>query len=121
MFTLCGHKLVAEHFHGIKPLPESDYSSKTSPTEYDTEWNREAQPDMVRTSSDPFLDESTLDESVLQTYSIEVSGVDKSTSAETIRMYFENEKRSKGGPVDNVWYNVENGNYVVTFISSESE
>ena len=76
---------------------------------------------MVRASSDPFLDESTLDESVIQSYSIEVSGVDKNTSAETVRMYFENEKRSKGGPTDNVWYNVKNGNYVVTFISSESE
>ena len=76
---------------------------------------------MMRTSPDSFLDESSLDESVLQSYSIEVSGVDQSTSAETIKLYFENEKRSRGGPIDNVWYNVKNGNYVVTFIGSESK
>ena len=104
-FTLCGRQLVAEHFHGLKALPDSDCSNQTPGN--DTEEDGEVQPENVCTSPDSFLDESTLDESVVQSYSVEVSGVDKRTSAETIKMYFENEKRSNGGPIDNVWYNAK--------------
>ena len=101
-------------------VPDSDCSSPRSYDD-DTIVNREELPEKLHVSPDSVLDESTLDESVLQSYSIEVSGVDKNTSAETVRMYFENQKRSRGGPVDNVWYNAKNGNYVVTFAGSESE
>ena len=63
--------------------------------------------------------ESSCDETELESCTIEVSGVNKNTSHETIKMFFESRKKSGGGKIEEIWYNSRNGNYIITFISRE--
>ena len=64
---------------------------------------------------------SSCDESELQSCTIEVGGVNKNTSEETVKMFFENRRKSGGGKMDNIWFNKETGNYIITFLTREGE
>ena len=46
---------------------------------------------------------------------IDVSGVKKETSEEIVKMFFTNSRISGGGDIDNMWYDKDSGNYIVTF------
>ena len=64
---------------------------------------------------------SSIDEPELQSCTIDVSGVNKNTSQETVKMFFENRKKSGGGKIEDMWYNNSNGNYVITFTPREGK
>ena len=53
--------------------------------------------------------------------SVEVSGLGPKTSEETIVMYFENKRRSDGGPVADIQFEEGSGTAIVTFEEAEGE
>ena len=62
------------------------------------------------------IDQGDSDEELdFQSFTIEVSGVKKETSEEIVKMFFTNSRKSGGGDIDNMWYDKDSGNYIVTF------
>ena len=61
------------------------------------------------------LAETDYDETDLKSHSIEVSGVNKDTSQETLKMFFQNRRKSGGGKIDHIWFEEDTGNFVITF------
>ena len=61
------------------------------------------------------LAETDYDETDLKSHSIEVSGVNKDTSQETLKMFFQNRRKSGGGKIDHIWFEEGTGNFVITF------
>ena len=79
---------------------------------------------MDATSIEPELSEegtSSGEESDLESCTIEVGGVNKSTSLETLRMFFESRRTSGGGKIDGDIGHTSNGNYIVTFKDREGK
>ena len=136
-FTLSGSQLTAERYHGLRPhadkynqnvtpveevqpvrglnqVPQGEAKVKETPTELKPLEER-VNPDDREMSAEG----SSSDESELQSCTIEVSGVNENTSQETVKMFFESRRKSGGGKVDNVWFNKENGHYVITFLARE--
>ena len=63
--------------------------------------------------------EVTQEHDVREGTTIEVHGLDPSTTAEAIQMFFENERRSGGGDVDNVQLDSDDNVAYVTFHSRD--
>ena len=63
--------------------------------------------------------EVTQEHDVRDGTTIEVRGLDPSTTGETIEMFFENEHRSGGGDVDNVQFDPDTHVAYVTFHSRD--
>ena len=59
--------------------------------------------------------EANYDETELESHSVEVSGVNKETSQETLKMFFQNRRKSGGGKIDHIWCDEDTGNFVITF------
>ena len=66
-------------------------------------------------------EESSSEEPELESSTIEVSGVSKNTSQETVKMFFESRKRSGGGKTERISYNPRYRNYVITFAEREGK
>ena len=132
-FTLAKCELVAERFFGLKPNDKHSGSPpKESPGKYGIEKHKKKPGrGRIRSESRPVEEkipddgeasqESSSDEQELESCSIEVSGVDKETTQETLKMFFQNRKKSGGGKIEDVWYNKSNGNYIITFGNREGE
>ena len=71
----------------------------------------------VSNSSCPLSDKEEMQESRV----IEVTGLGSSTTKDSIINFFENTRRSGGGPTENVEYHPEKGVAVITFESVESK
>ena len=56
-----------------------------------------------------------------ETCSVEVKGLDADTNEETIQLYFENKRRSGGGPVEELKYKQGSGVATITFKEAEGE
>lgn len=54
-------------------------------------------------------------------YSVEVSGFTEKISEEMLLLFFENRKRSGGGPVEEMFYNAKECRAVVTFKNPEGQ
>ena len=65
--------------------------------------------------------EVTPEPEVREGTTIEVHGLDPSTTADAVEMFFENERRSGGGDVDNVQFDRDNNVAYVTFHSRDGE
>ena len=63
--------------------------------------------------------EVTQEHDVREGTTIEVHGLDPSTTGEAIQMFFENERRSGGGDVDNVQLDPDSNVVYVTFHSRD--
>ena len=63
--------------------------------------------------------EVTQEHDVREGTTIEVHGLDPSTTAEAIQMFFENERRSGGGDVDNVQLDPDTHVAYITFHSRD--
>jgi len=72
------------------------------------------------------LSEVTLDVTMLESQpvvdvcAIQVTGILTSHSRDYISLYFENNKRSGGGPIDELVVDHDKGTAVITFTSSDS-
>ena len=64
---------------------------------------------------DNFNDSGISEESDLESCTIEVSGIKKETSQETVRMFFARRGKSGGGDIDSIWCDQHNGKYIITF------
>ena len=132
-FTLSKCELVAERFFGLKPNDkQSGPPPKESPGRNVNEQRKkkrgkggiksERRPVEEKITDDEEASpESSSDEHELESCSIEVSRVNKETSQETLKMFFENRRKSGGGQIENVWFNKSNGNYVITFKNREGK
>ena len=69
----------------------------------------------IETFQEEYLTETNYDETDLKSHSIEVSGVSKDTSQETLKMFFQNRRKSGGGKIDHIWFEEDTGNFVITF------
>ena len=56
-----------------------------------------------------------------ETCSVEVKGLDADTNEDTIQFYFENKRRSGGGPVEEFKYKQGSGVAIITFKEAEGE
>ena len=114
-FTLSGCILTVERFYGLDQNIQSLSSERTNTThEIDGNWN--SQVDIAMSpESGIFGEESSLNEEEMESCRIQVSGVSKDTSKETLKMFFENQKKSGGGEVEDIWYDDNSGNYTITF------
>ena len=54
-------------------------------------------------------------------FSVEVKGLGDNTNEDTILLYFENKRRSGGGPVKELNYNKRSGVAIITFSEAEGE
>ena len=136
-FSLSGCQLTAERYHGLKP-DAGKFNKNVTPVEevqpvpelnqvpQDQAKVKETPPERNPVEERVNLDDgemssegSSSDESELQSCTIEVSGVSKNTSQETVKMFFESRRKSGGAKVDNIWFNKENGHYVITFLERE--
>ena len=132
-FTLSKCELVAERFLGLKPNDnDSGSSPKESPGKNVNEHSKKKRrKDGIKREQRPVEEkipddgeaspESSSDEHELESCSIEVSGVNKETSQETLKMFFENRRKSGGGQIEDVWFNKSNGNYIITFENREGK
>ena len=114
-FTLNGCVLMVERVYGldstIKPL-----SPERTDTICETDENLDSQAEMAMSAeSGIFTEESIFNEEDMQGCGIQVTGVNKDTSKETLKMFFENEKKSGGREVEDIWYDDSSGNYTITF------
>ena len=64
--------------------------------------------------------EVTLEHDVTEGTTIEVHGLDPSTTADTVLMFFESKRRSGGGDVDSVQFDPDTHVAYVTFHSQDS-
>ena len=48
-------------------------------------------------------------------FDLEVTGIREQTSKELIQLFFENEKRSSGGPIAKLNFDPENGTAIISF------
>ena len=69
----------------------------------------------IETFQEEHLAETGYDETDLKSHSVEVSGVNKYTSQETLKMFFQNRRKSGGGKIDHIWFEEDTGNFVITF------
>ena len=79
---------------------------------------------MDAASIEPELSEegtSSGEESDLESCTIEVGGVNESTSLETLRMFFQSRRTSRGGKIDGDIGRAANGNYIITFKDREGK
>ena len=132
-FILSKCELVAERFFGLKPDDkQSGPPPKESPGRNVNEQRKkkrgkggiksERRPVEEKITDDEEASpESSSDEHELESCSIEVSGVNKETSQETLKMFFENRRKSGGGQIEDVWFNKSNGNYIITFKNREGK
>ena len=60
-------------------------------------------------------------EDMEESRTIELNGLAPTTTEDSIRNFFENTRRSGGGDIDSVEFNLEEGFAVITFKSAESE
>ena len=136
-FTLSGCQLTAKRYHGLKPdagkfnknitpveevqpVPEMNQVPQGQAKVKETPPERKPVEERVNPDDREMPPEgSSSDESELQSCTIEVSGVNKNSSRETVKMFFESRRKSGGGKVDNIWFNKENGHYVITFLARE--
>ena len=70
---------------------------------------------LTLTDQDTSSGNSSCDESDLKSCSVEVSGVNKDTSQETLKMFFQSRRKTGGAKIDDLWYNKSTGNYIITF------
>ena len=133
-FTLAKCKLVAERFFGLKPndqelgsplkeSPSKNVNEKTKKKTGKGKIKKESRlvEEKIPDDGEASHENSSSDEHELESCSIEVSGVDKETTQETLKMFFQNRKKSGGGKIEDVWYNKSNGNYIITFGNREGE
>ena len=141
-FTVGGCSLVAERHYGLKPCqtPDSPNSptarldeviasegpAQTTQTRGNEIQNTERKRvvEMNAASIEPDLSEegtSSGEESDLESCTIEVSGVNTNTSLETLRMFFESRRTSRGGKIDGDIGRTSNGNYIITFKDREGK
>ena len=114
-FTLNGCVLTVERFYGLDPSIQSLSPERTN-TICEIDENLDSQAEMaVSPESGIFTEECSLNEEDKQSCRIQVSGVSKDTSKETLKMFFENEKKSGGGEVEDIWYDDSSGNYTITY------
>ena len=114
-FTLSGCVLTVERFYGPDPTiqllsPERINTTREIDDISDSQANIAMSPE-----SGIFGEESSLNEEDIHSCGIQVSGVRKDTSKETLKMFFENEKKSGGGEVEDIWYDDSSRNYTITF------
>ncbi len=123
-FCLCGAKLVAEKFQGLTNSFHA--AAATATTIYDIKKGPESNRTVAkitsgRSSTNTQSQETMVssqgseDESDLQSCTIEVYGVKKKTSEETLHMFLQSRRRSGGGPIEQLWFNKENNSYMITF------
>ena len=114
-FTLNGCVLTVERFYGPDPNFQSSSPERTNTT-YEIDENWDSQADIAMSpESGIFGEESSLNEEEIESCRIQLSGVSKETSKETLKMFFENEKKSGGGEVEDIWHDDNSGNYTITF------
>ena len=65
--------------------------------------------------------EQTDQEDMEESRTIELNGLAPTTTENSIRNFFENNRRSGGGSIDSLESNPEEGFAVITFMSAESE
>ncbi|XP_053389200.1 protein mono-ADP-ribosyltransferase PARP14-like, partial [Mercenaria mercenaria] len=71
----------------------------------------------VKLVTDRSADDDSTDKNVS---TVKVKGVQTTVTKETLEHYFENEKRSGGGPIESIWNDDEDENVVfITFLKSE--
>ncbi len=127
-FNLLGARLVAEKFRGST----KSFQAATANATYDTEQVMRPPKtvplnitDRPSTTIEPqetmVSSEGSEDESDVQSYTIEVYGVKKKTSEETLHMFFQSRRRSGGGPIEQLWFNKENNSYMITFKDRQGE
>ena len=56
-----------------------------------------------------------------EVFSVEVKGLGDNTNKDTIQLYFENKRRSGGGPVEELNYDKGSGVAIITFSEAEGE
>ena len=140
-FTLSGCQLTAERFHGLKPEADQINNNGTPTEEAQATQNMDEQPQgkpqvkveealpkpkpveerVIPDDREMSPEGSSCDESELQSCTIEVGGVNKNTSQEAVKRFFETRRRSGGGKVNDIWFNKETGNYIITFQLREGE
>ena len=109
-FNLNECVLTVERFYGPDPNMKSLSPEAIRTTNSDSQAEMAMSPE-----SGIFAEEFSLKEEDLQSCRIQVSGVSKDTSNETLKMFFENEKKSGGGEVEDMGYDESSGNYTITF------
>ena len=114
-FTLSGCVLTVERFYGLDPNIQSLSPERTYRI-CEIDENLDSQAEIAMSpESGIFGEECSLNEEDIQSCGIQVSGVSRDTSKETLKMFFENEKKSGGGEVEDIWYDDNSGNYTITF------
>ena len=144
-FNVAGYDVVAERHFGLKPCktPETPDVPNSPTARLDevvgskgpiqtTQVRDSELPSTERkrilevnvASIEPELSEegtSSSEESDLESCTIEVGGVNKSTSLETLRMFFESRRTSRGGKIDGDIGRTANGNYIISFKDREGK
>ena len=114
-FTLNGCVLTVERFYGPDPNFQL-LSPERINTTYEIDEISDSQADIAMSpESGIFGEERSLNEEAIQSSRIQVSGVSKDTSKETLKMFFQNEKKSGGGEVEDICYDDKSGNFTITF------
>ena len=106
---------MVERFYELDPTIKSPSSERTDTID-ETNENSDSQGEMAMSpESGIFAEESSFNEEDMLSCGIQVAGVGKDTSKDTVKMFFQNERKSGGGEVEDIWYDDSSGTYAVTF------